>query len=304
MTLAFLVLTAAPGSRHLADATLAVCRDALPPGAIADERTLSPGEAWEARLDMNGASLAALQEAAARAIGATAVDVNIVPAAARAKRLLCADMESTIIEQEMLDEMADLAGRREDVARITAATMRGELDFAASLAQRVALFAGFEADRLVALLDRVTLMPGAETLVRTMRANGATAALVTGGFTIFAEPIARRLGFDAVFANVLDIENGRLTGRVREPILGPEGKADAMKRLAHAGGLDLNETLAVGDGANDVAMLAAAGLGVAFRAKPMVARAARASERGAVITHGDLTALLYLQGFECQTFAD
>jgi phosphoserine phosphatase len=235
----------------------------------------------------------------AAAIGDPPVDINVVAGVgpARRKRLLCADMESTIIEQELIDEIACLVGCHAEISAITAAAMRGELDFEGSLVRRVALFAGLEVQRLGPILDRVTLMPGAEALIRTMRADGATTALITGGFTLFAERIAERLGFDVLVGNVLDIEDGRLTGRVRDPIVGPQGKADALRRLATEGGITLADTLAVGDGANDVGMLAAAGLGVAFRAKPILADRALASEQGAVVVHGDLTALLYLQGY-------
>lgn len=294
-----LVLTAGPGSGSVTEAVTQAALSAT--GAHAEARWLSPGDAWEAQLDGGAAGdRAALREAVARAVAPAPVDVNILraaPAELRRKRLLCADMESTIIQQELIDEIAGLVGCRAEIAAITAAAMRGEIDFEASLMQRVALFAGLEAHRLEAILERVTVMPGAETLVATMRANGAWTALVSGGFTIFAERIAARFGFHAVHANVLEIEGGQLTGRVREPILGPQGKADALRRLTAEGGLTVSETLAVGDGANDTAMLAGAGLGVAFRAKPVLAAQARALDTGAVVTHGDLTALLHLQGY-------
>lgn len=289
--------------------TEAVARAALEAlaGAAADARWLSPGCAWEASIEApsNPDQLAALPDGVANAIRPAPVDVNVVlgDRGARRKRLLCADMESTIIQEELIDEIADLAGRRAEIAAITEAAMRGELDFEASLVARAALFAGLEAHRLETILERATLMPGAEALVATMRASGAWTALISGGFTIFAERIAARLGFHAVHANVLEIENGQLTGRVREPIIGPQGKADLLKRLAAEGGLAPSETLAAGDGANDVAMLAAAGLGVAFRAKPVLAAQARAAANGAVIAYCDLTALLYLQGYDGREFA-
>jgi len=292
-----LVLTVAPGSGALTEAVVAAAAAAA--GVSAGTRWLSPGDAWEGRLAAPADDLAALRAAIARAVGTVAVDVNIVPDTpdARRKRLLCADMESTVIEQELIDEIAALAGRHEEISAITAAAMRGEIDFAASLERRVALFEGLDVRSLEAILARATLMAGAEALVRTMRANGARTALISGGFTVFAEPVAARLGFDAVVANTLEIENGRLTGRVRAPILGREGKAEALKKFARERGLDPFQTLAVGDGANDIAMLAAAGLGVAFRAKPIVRSAALASATGATVAHGDLTALLYLQGY-------
>lgn len=298
-----LVLTTAPGD--LSDGLVRAALDGLG-GRVLGARWLATGEAWEADVaDAGSAPPSALRDAVERAIGPAPVDINLLSGAhgPRRKRLLCADMESTIIEQELIDEIARLAGRHDEIAAITRAAMRGELGFAESLVRRVALFEGIAAVRLTALLDRVTLMPGAETLIRTMRAHGCACALISGGFTVFADRIGARLGFDAVVANVLDTEQGTLTGRVKEPILGPQGKADALARLAAAHGLDPRDTIAVGDGANDVAMLAGAGLGVAFRAKPILADAARASERGAVIRYGDLTALLYLQGYAKDAFA-
>jgi phosphoserine phosphatase len=300
-----LVLTAAPGSDAASDAVLSAAKETLG-SAWTGAHRLAPGTAWDIPLTVaDGAGASSAREAVARAIGILPIDVNIVRNGpeSRRKRLLCADMESTIIEQELIDEMAGLVGCQAEISAITAAALRGELDFEGSVVKRVALFAGLEVPRLEAILARATPMPGAANLVATMRAHGARTALISGGFTIFAERIGAALGFDAVAANVLEIENGRLTGRVREPILGPEGKARALKRLAAEGGIALPETLAVGDGANDVAMLAAAGLGVAFRAKPILADRARALETGAVIAHGDLTALLHLQGYAHADFA-
>jgi phosphoserine phosphatase len=301
---AALVLTAAPGSGALRENALRDVADALG-ASMGASSWLSPGDAWQARLDLSAPDeKARIVEATAQALATLPVDVNFVwgDERARRKRLLCADMESTIIEQELIDEIAGLVGCQAEISAITAAAMRGELDFEASLVQRVALFAGLEAHRLEAILANVTFMPGAERLVATMRANGGWTALVSGGFTIFAERIAAQLGFHAVVANVLEIENGSLTGRVREPILGPQGKADTLKRLAAEGAITLSETLAVGDGANDLGMLTTSGLGVAFHAKPILSAQARSSENGAVVSHGDLTALLYLQGYTRDQF--
>ena len=233
------------------------------------------------------------------------VDINLVPYDynAKSKRLLVADMESTIIEQELIDELADYTGLREKISAITERAMRGELDFEAALIERVAMLAGLDARVLDEVYDkRVTLMPGAETLIRTMKANGAYCALVSGGFTNFTERLAARLGFDEHQANVLEIENGKVTGRVKEPILGRQAKRAALVRIAKKRRLALEDALAVGDGANDLDMIQAAGLGVAFRAKPKVQEAARAMANGAVINHGDLTALLYLQGYRRDEF--
>ena len=219
-------------------------------------------------------------------------DVVIQPAAGREKRLLVADMDSTMISVECIDELADYAGLKPEIAAITEAAMRGELDFEAALDARVALLKGLDAgviDRCLA--ERVRLMPGATTLVRTMRARGARCVLVSGGFTRFAEPVAREIGFDRAIANELLIQGGVLTGAVARPIVGAETKLATLQGEAVALGVSLDQTVAVGDGANDLPMVQAAGLGVAYHAKPVVAAAAAAR-----IEHGDLTALLWAQG--------
>ncbi len=221
-----------------------------------------------------------------------AVDVVVQPSAGRRKLLLVADMESTVIENEMLDELADFLGRRDEVSEITRQAMNGELDFAAALAARVALLEGMPAERLDEAASRIRITPGAPALVATMRANGAYAALVSGGFSVFTRRVREALGFDCDVANELIVENGRLTGQVRQPILTREAKLAALKRLAAEHGLPLAASLAVGDGANDLPMIEAAGLGVAFRAKPVVAERARVR-----IDRCDLTALLYAQGY-------
>lgn len=295
----FAVLTSEPGAGALTENVVAAAKAALHDIATTEARWLNPGEAWEVRLVANEQPLAELRARLAGAVGQLSVDANIVRSEplSRRKRLLSADMESTIIREELIDEMSDLAGRRAEIETITASAMRGEIDFAESLRRRVMLLAGIESARLEAIRTRISLMPGAETLVATMAAHGAQSALVSGGFTLFADDVGRSVGFDAVAANVLEIADGRLSGRVREPVLGPGEKAQTLKRLAAERGIDPGDTLAVGDGANDVQMLEAAGLGVAFRAKPILAAHARALDNGAVITHGDLTALLYLQGY-------
>ncbi len=228
------------------------------------------------------------------------VDVVVQPIAGRRKWLLVADMDSTIIEQECIDELADGLGLKEQVAAITERSMRGEIAFEPALRERVALLRGLDvatATRMV--LDRITLMPGARSLAHTMRAHGALTIIASGGFTLFTAHVAQLAGFDRHYANLLGIEGGRLTGTVHEPVFGRASKRTTLIALRDELGLAPEQTLAVGDGANDLAMLEEAGLGVAFRAKPAVAAAARAR-----IEHGDLTALLYLQGFAREEFRD
>jgi phosphoserine phosphatase len=221
------------------------------------------------------------------------LDVNVIATANRRKRLLVADMDSTIIGCECIDELADFAGLKPKVAAITQRAMRGELDFPSALRERVALLNGLPLETLQRVYnERVRLNPGARELTATMRVNGGTSVLVSGGFTFFTQRVAAAAGFDIQRGNVL-IDDGRaLTGRVQEPILGREAKLDALQRNAARLGLAPADALAVGDGANDLDMITRAGLGVAYHAKPVVAAAASAS-----IVNGDLTGLLYLQGY-------
>ena len=224
----------------------------------------------------------------------------VQPIATRRKRLFVADMDSTMIGQECIDELADYVGLKAHVAAITERAMRGEIAFEPALRERVALLKGLP----VAIVEeviakRITLTPGARTLVATMRANGARTCLVSGGFTLFTGRIAAMIGFDEHRGNVLSIEDGKLAGRVEEPILGRDAKLAALIELRDRLGLSPQDTLAAGDGANDIPMIEAAGLGVAYRAKPKVADAAHAR-----IDRGDLTALLYLQGYARAGFAE
>lgn len=220
------------------------------------------------------------------------VDIVVQSLFTRTKRLLIADMDSTMITVECIDELADYAGIKPQIAAITEAAMRGELDFEGALDARVALLAGLDEGVIErCLAERVALMPGARTLVQTMKARGAQTVLVSGGFTRFAEPVAGQIGFDHVIANRLIIANGTLDGTVARPIVGAQTKRDTLLGAAQRSGIPIESTLAVGDGANDLAMIAAAGLGIAYHAKPVVAAAADAR-----IDHNDLTALLYAQG--------
>lgn len=228
------------------------------------------------------------------------MDIFAQASAGRRKLLLVADMDSTIIGQECINELADFAGRREDVAQITDRAMRGELDFADALRARAKMLRGLALKEMERAYDeRVRLNAGARTLVQTMRKAGAHAALVSGGFSFFTSRVRDAAGFDSDQANELELRAGVVTGEVVPPILDRSAKFAELMRLSAEHGLDLSQTLAVGDGDNDIAMIQAAGLGVAYHARPLVAAAARAR-----IDHGDLTALLYLQGYRRTEFVD
>jgi phosphoserine phosphatase len=243
--------------------------------------------------------LTPLKDLISSVIASQPIDWCVQPAAGRRKRMLIADMDSTIIGQECLDEMADLKGIKPEIAALTERAMRGELDFEAALRERVRLLQGLTPADLQRVLDeRITLNPGARTLAGTMKANGAHTVLVSGGFTFFTEAVAARAGFADHRANVFLWNDGRLSG-VADPILGREAKLAALKEVAAAHGLSPREVLAVGDGANDLAMLKAAGLGVAYRAKPVVA-----TQADAEVNHTDLTALLYFQGYSREEFCE
>ena len=235
-----------------------------------------------------------------QALQALGVDLVVQPAEGRRKRLLLADMDSTMIRQECIDELADEAGVGAHVAAITARAMNGEIEFEAALRERVALLGGLpEAVIARVIADRITMMPGGAVLVATMKAQGGHAVLVSGGFTSFTGPVAARLGFDEHRANTLVVDRGVLTGQVAEPILGRAAKVQALQEIAARLGLTPADVLAVGDGANDLGMLGLAGTGVALHAKPSVA--AQCDIR---INHGDLTALLYLQGYAREEFCE
>ena len=227
------------------------------------------------------------------------VDVIVQPVACRRKMLLVADMDSTMIAQECIDELADCRGLRGQISAITEQAMRGEVDFEAALRARVALLAGVTRHEIATIIARLTPTPGARTLVATMRAHGALTALVSGGFAPFTDVVAQQLGFDETRANQLVFEKDVLTGAVATPVLGRAAKRVALEELRLLRNLPRDATLAIGDGANDLDMLAAAGLGVAWRAKPAVAAAASAR-----LDHTDLTALLYAQGYRRAEFVD
>lgn len=228
------------------------------------------------------------------------VDLIVQPFGKRRKLMLLADMDSTMIRQECIDELADEAGVGDRVKEITARAMNGELDFEGALIERVGLLKGLDEAVIDKVLqERITLMPGGAELVATMRMNGGYAALVSGGFTAFTAKVAEQLGFDENRANTLLAENGKLTGEVQRPILGKQAKVDALEQITKRLGLSEDDVLAVGDGANDLGMLGRAGTGVALHAKPSVAQ--KCDIR---VNYGDLTALLYLQGYSRAAFAD
>lgn len=249
---------------------------------------LSPGTACEFRV-----ADPEIVDTARAAIGSARADVNVVANERRKKHLLIADMDSTIIGCECIDEIADFAGIKPQIAAITERSMRGEIPFESALRERVALLKGLPESTLERVFkERVHLNDGARILVRTMTEHGATTALISGGFTFFTSRVAEAAGFATHQANELLVENGALAGAVREPILGREAKREALLRLAREHNLSPLDALAVGDGANDLDMINEAGLGVAYRAKPVVAAAAQAR-----LDHSDLSAALYLQGY-------
>jgi phosphoserine phosphatase len=269
---------------RLIDRVLGLLRELDPSAAFLD--WIDEGDAADLRFAGDG-------KAARWALdGVEGADLVVQPDEPRWKRLLVADMDSTIIGQECIDELADYAGLKEKVARITERAMRGELDFPAALRERVRLLAGLDEQELKRCLDdRVHLTAGAETLVQTMRAGGASCLLVSGGFLSFAEPVARTVGFDRVRANRLVFAGGKLSGEVGDPIVDAMAKRDALIQAREQLGLKREDVLAIGDGANDKMMVEEAGLGIAFRAKPALVEVADAELR-----HHGLDALLWVQG--------
>ncbi|MEE8394047.1 MAG: phosphoserine phosphatase SerB [Rhodospirillales bacterium] len=243
-------------------------------------------------------SAAAIAEQARGALSGTAVDAVCTSTEGRRKRLLVSDMDSTVINQECIDELGDAIGLGPRIREITAAVVRGDISFSDALRQRLALMKGMERSLLMSVYEeRISLKPGARTLVQTMRRHGAFCILVSGGFSFFTRRVAESIGFHDHQGNELAFEDGKLTGEVGEPILGRSAKLNTLTRLCDEKGLEPSDVLAVGDGANDIKMIEAAGLGVAFHASPSLIKQANAR-----IDHGDLTALLYIQGFRKSEF--
>jgi len=256
---------------------------------------LAPSRACD--LAFTGADPTSALAAIRGAIGGRPIDAAVLPVAGRRKRLLISDMDSTIITNETLDDLAEYAGVGAEVTAITWQSMRGEIEFVEALETRVAMLQGLPAAMLEVAFRQVVLMPGAQTLVRTLRQHGVHTVLVSGGFKYFTTRVARMVGFEEEQANELEVAYGWLTGKVVPPIINRDGKVDALVRISEQKGIDIADTMAVGDGANDLGMIARAGLGVGFRCKRIVA------EHAAVrIDHSDLTALLFIQGYRAEDF--
>jgi len=256
-------------------------------------------DGWACDLGVDGLAADQADAAVRASVAGLPIDVVAQETEGRRKMLLIADMDSTIVTSETLTDVARAAGKEQVIAEITDRAMRGELDFAGALRERVAMLEGLPATALEDAYREIELTPGAETLVRTMVAHGAHAALVSGGFTYFTQRIADRVGFHVNMANEFLIAGGKLTGRVKEPILGRSAKYDALVAMARDKGLSLAQTAAVGDGANDLEMIQAAGLGCAFRGKPILRQAARVK-----LDHADLTGLLFAQGYRAEDLTD
>jgi len=292
-----LTVVAARSAGPLAAGDVRAMRDAIAelggtPGRV---RWLAPGAACA--LPVDGLAARAAERAGLDALGGRAIDVIATPANRQTPALMVADMDATIVDAESLDELALEAGIKDKIAPITERAMRGEIDFADALRARVALLEGLDAGAIQRTLRRLRLMPGARTLVRTLKAHGVRTVLVSGGFSCFVEPMGARAGFDRTVANRLVVSGGTIAGTVAEPILDKNAKRAILQEEARAMRIPFARTIAIGDGANDIPMLRQAGLGIAFHGKPAAARAAKARVR-----HGDLTTVLFALGIPVSAF--
>jgi phosphoserine phosphatase len=294
-----LTLIADPAGEPLEEAAVLAVAEALGDHAAAVTPPDWLAENLACDIRFAGVSPARAEGLARIALGTAPIDAIGQSIWDRRKKLLVADMDSTIVTGETLDELAARAGVGEAIAEITRRAMNGKIGFAEALRERVAMIEGVDTKLLEETYRDIELMPGATRLLATMRHHGAYTALVSGGFTFFTRKVKERLGFDYHEANILDERDGLLTGRVMEPILSPDRKLQALLQIASASGLDLAQTLAVGDGSNDVKMLAAAGLGIAYRAKPVVRDTIRTQ-----VNFSDLTALLYAQGYRADEIVE
>jgi len=293
-----LTLIANPATAEVDDTTISAARDAL--GALhvttGPADWLAPGQAVD--VGFSAFSNLAAETAVRQALGGRPIDVIAQSADRRKKKLLIADMDSTIVVGETLDELAAFAGVKDAISAITQRAMRGELDFAEALYERVAMLKGLDESCLAETMAAVKLTPGATSLIATMRAHGAFTALISGGFSYFTDQVRQSVGFDSSLGNQLAIENGKLTGQVIPPIVDKDTKCIMLVDTADELGLGMSDTMAIGDGANDVPMLTAAGLGVAYHAHPVAREAARAR-----LDHADLTGALFAQGYRLEEFS-
>lgn len=291
---AVITLVAATGQTIEASA-LSALNDA---GITTAPKWLKPGQAADFHFELDPKEAHVLRQRLDEALKNEPIDFALQDAKLRRKKLFLADMDSTLIAEECLDELGRAAGVGAEIIAITERAMRGEVDFAEAMAARVILLKGMAEEQLADVYEnQITINPGARTLVRTMRANGVLTRLISGGFTFFASRVAEAIGFERFTANKLEIIDGELTGLVHEPLLAEQSKIDALTESCAALGIGVEKALAVGDGANDVGMIKAAGLGVAYRAKPILIAASDAT-----LGHADLSALLYFQGYEASDF--
>lgn len=300
MTPTVLTLLAGPTQTALSSTLAEAFADLLKQNGvtITEQQWLCEGEAYD--FILSTPVPVEVQEVLHHAACVCDIDAIVQPVSHRRKRLFIADMDSTMITIECIDELADFAGIKPQIAEITERAMNGELDFKQALTERVALLSGLQETFLQRVYDeRVFFTEGARTLVKTMRAHGAVTMLVSGGFTFFTDRVSQALGFEFSRSNILDIRDGKLTGKVIEPIVDKETKLESLQRLCKDYGISHMESMAVGDGANDIPMLQAAGLGVAYRAKPHVKEQVKAQ-----LDFADLTALLYVQGYRKEQFVD